>query len=68
MVVAAEELLDQLAAFGGYIVSSGDCSEMEIAHARAEGRMYVNEQGLGFIRRPKQAAEPVFRITERANE
>ena len=47
-----EEILNQLATEGGYIVSSAECSEVEIAFANSEGRMCILESGLGFIRRP----------------
>lgn len=35
----------------GAIVSSADCSEMELAFARKEGRFYVDKDGFGFVLR-----------------
>ena len=45
------QLIDQLVTEGGAIVSSGECSEMEIANAKATGRFSVREDGMGFVRR-----------------
>lgn len=50
----AKEFLDVLASQGGAIVSSNECSEMEIADAAARGDFYVNEDSLGFIRRTQK--------------
>ncbi len=47
-------LIDQLVKEGGAIVSSGDCSEMEIADARATGRFAVRDDGMGFVLRSKE--------------
>lgn len=46
-----DQLIDQLVTEGGAIVSSGECSEMEIADAQATGRFSVREDGTGFVRR-----------------
>jgi hypothetical protein len=40
---------------GGNVVSSNDCSEAEVAYAQACGRIYVDEDGFGYIYRPKPA-------------
>lgn len=48
-----DELLARLAKEGGCIVSSGSCSQMEIADAQARGDFYVDEQGIGFVLRSK---------------
>lgn len=37
----------------GAIVSSADCSEMELAFARKEGRFFVDTNGYGFVLRLK---------------
>lgn len=37
----------------GAIVSSADCSDMELAFARTEGRFFVDTNGYGFVLRPK---------------
>ena len=47
------EMLTRLATDGGKIVSSAACSALEIAEANAEGRMYVRDDGLGFIYVPR---------------
>jgi hypothetical protein len=39
---------------GGALVSSNDCSVMEITAARACGRFFVTPDALGFVRRPKE--------------
>ena len=49
MIETAEELLERLATEGGIVVSTAACSPRVIAEARAEGRMHVNRQGLGFV-------------------
>ena len=48
------QLIDQLVTDGGAIVSSGDCSEIEIANAKATGRFSVRDDGMGFVRRSKE--------------
>lgn len=48
------QLLSQLISEGGAIVCTGDCSVIEIADAQATGRMAVNGDGIGFIRRTKE--------------
>ena len=49
--VDMEKLLALLAAEGGCIVSSADCHEIEIAEARARGDFWVDDDGLGYVRR-----------------
>lgn len=46
-----EELFKQLAEDGGAIVSTKDCSQLEIAYANANGKMWVDEFGCGFVLR-----------------
>lgn len=53
MIKSADELLRRLVENGGAIVSSGDCSTLEIADARARGDFYVDEGGLGYVLRMK---------------
>jgi len=48
------QLIDQLIREGGAIVSSAECSDMEIAVAQSVGRFSVDENGFGFVRRPKE--------------
>ena len=52
-MLTAEGLLAELAAKRGSIVSSADCSEAEIAQARACGRFHVNADHMGFVLRPR---------------
>lgn len=47
----ADALLKRLVEYGGAVVSSGECTEMEIADARARGDFYVDDKGLGYVRR-----------------
>lgn len=47
------KLFNLLIANGGKIVPSNECSDLEIAQARACGRMYVDKDGFGFIYFPK---------------
>lgn len=46
------QLLIKLKNNGGCIVSSGDCSTMEIADARARGDFTEDEGGFGYVLRP----------------
>lgn len=46
-----DELIAKLAAGGGCIVSSADCSVMEIADARVRGDFHVDANGFGYVRR-----------------
>lgn len=51
--MTSQQLIYTMATEGGCIVSTASCSEVEIANARAHGRMAVTEDGLGYILRPK---------------
>ncbi|MDP1580990.1 MAG: hypothetical protein Q8M02_11970 [Candidatus Didemnitutus sp.] len=51
--MTTKQLIEQLISDGGAIVSSADCSEVEIADAQAAGRFSV-EDSLGFVRRTKE--------------
>ena len=51
-----KQILEQLVKEGGAIVSSNDCSEMELVNARAGGRFAVDD-GLGFVLRTKKWLE-----------
>lgn len=46
-------MLDYIAKFGGAIVSTAACSEIEILAAIHDGRMYQDNNGRGFIIRPQ---------------
>lgn len=47
------ELLSALVTERGAVVSSADCSVMEIAFARTERRFFVDDDGLGYVLRLK---------------
>lgn len=49
-----EQIIDDVVNLGGALVSSGDCSEMEIAIAKTCGRFAARDDGMGFVRRPKE--------------
>ncbi len=53
MTNTMNELFHQLEMEGGAIVCSNECSALELADARMHGRMFVNKDGIGFVRRPK---------------
>ena len=46
-----EALLEKLGREGGCLVASADCDRIEIAEANARGDMYVDPNGLGYVRR-----------------
>lgn len=46
-----DELAEMIVKGGGSIVSSNDCSHVEIAVADACGRFYVRDDGMGFVYR-----------------
>lgn len=52
--MTVEQLIQQLVTNGGAIVSSADCSVLEIGDAQAAGRLAVDSHGFGFVRRPKE--------------
>jgi hypothetical protein len=52
METSIDTLLDLLIANGGSIVSSNDCSVLEISLAQACGRFCVDDDGMGFVYRP----------------
>lgn len=53
MTRPVSELPAALAEERGAVVSSADCSEMEIAFARTEGRFFVDDDGLGYVLRTR---------------
>lgn len=55
--MSEKEFIDLLGETRGAMVSSADCSEIEIAFARVCNRFFVNEQGFGFVIRPKKWRE-----------
>ena len=54
MSESALEFMKRLSVERGAIVSSADCSEMEIAFARSENRFYVDGDSLGYVLRPEK--------------
>jgi|APSaa5957512535_1039671.scaffolds.fasta_scaffold64314_2 hypothetical protein len=61
MMKSREEMFNKLASEGGAIVSSGRCSEMEIANARARGDFFVDKDGLGYVLRLKKWLDKVHK-------
>lgn len=51
--MTTQQLLDQLVEEGGAIIASNDCSEMEIADAKAHGR-FSHIGAFGIVRRTKE--------------
>ena len=51
------KLLRRVVENGMIIASTNDLSELEIAHASANGRMYVDENGYGFAAVPKPVSD-----------
>lgn len=49
--MTTDQLMQQLVAEKGAIVTSGECSGMEVCDAQATGRFAVREDGIGFVRR-----------------
>ena len=52
-----KDLLNKLAIDGGTIVCSSECSEMEIAIAKSCNKMYVDNDGIGYVWRAKTTNE-----------
>lgn len=52
METTIENLLENLALYGGKIVSTASLDPFDIEQARASKRLYVNERGLGFAWEP----------------
>jgi hypothetical protein len=50
--VGAYELLQLCSKEGGRIVCTGDLTEMQIAEARVDRRMYVDSDGFGYVLLP----------------
>lgn len=53
--MTAEEFLLKLHEAGGRIVSSNDLTVFEIAAARAENRMFVDENNDGYVLIPERS-------------
>jgi hypothetical protein len=51
------ELKKDLIEHGWLVISTGETLPNEHAHADAEGRFYVDDDGFGFVRRPKEFLE-----------
>lgn len=48
-MVEIEDLLKKMTLEGGKIVCTGELNNVAISLARCENRMYVNEDGFGFV-------------------
>jgi hypothetical protein len=53
-IISTAQLIAQLSTEGGAIVCTSDCSIIEIADAQVTGRMFVDDDGIGFVRRTKE--------------
>lgn len=53
-MISTAQLITQLIAEGGAIISSGECSEIEIADAQATCRFAARGDGVGFVRRHRE--------------
>ena len=58
------ELLVELVKHGGAIVSSNDCTEMEIVDARVHGRFAVDDEGMGYVRRMKEWLDRIHKADD----
>ena len=52
--MTTNQLIDKLAEDGGALVSTVDCSEMEIAYAQSAGLFATRDDGCGFVLRSKE--------------
>jgi hypothetical protein len=52
--MTTNQLINQLSRDGGALVSSNDCSEIELADAKSTGRFAVDDDGFGFVLRAKE--------------
>lgn len=52
-----EEALGELVKERGALVSSADCSRLEIVYAQSERRFFVDANGLGYVLRPQRWRE-----------
>lgn len=59
-VVTKDDLFKLLAEYGGTIESTGKMDEMNIKQARASGRMYVDQYGLGYVWMPGDFSNGAF--------
>lgn len=62
------QLFDKLRTSGGCIVSSGDCSTLEIADAQARGDFTADAEGFGFVLRPHAWLQKHSRFARGADE
>jgi hypothetical protein len=61
-------LFEKLKKEGGCIVSSADCSELEIADARVRGDFFADENGFGYVRRLPEWLQKHSRFARNAEE
>lgn len=62
------QLFSKLKTNGGCIVSSGDCSAMEIADAQARGDFTADAAGFGYVLRPHAWLQKHSRFASGATE
>lgn len=48
-----EKLFDFLKQYGGKIISTNDMTSSDISEANSAGRMFVDNDGFGFVWEPK---------------
>lgn len=57
-LVFYQRMLAKLIELDGWLVPSSACGQVEIAHARNEGRFFVDQNSIGYVVRPN-ASRPV---------
>lgn len=57
------ELLEKLKTEGGAIVASKECSAMEIAFAKSQGNMFIDQDGCGFVLRSQEWLDAIKQVS-----
>lgn len=65
MSETADEFLTRCSTQHGRIVRTGDLLREQIVEAQADGRMYVNDDGIGFVLLPWDLTTQLDRARER---
>lgn len=61
---SAEQFFERAAKIGGRVVSSGDLNEYQISEARAKGKMWISDDGLGWCILPWNLRTEKDRVRE----
>lgn len=61
-ILTVDKLIERLFLEGGAIVNANVCSAYELASARADGRVYVDTQGFGFVLRTREWLDNVHAL------